>query len=101
MATYNTKGSKMQAIYLNRLADAETRLADSIRDLDETTLCTEFVLDDWTIKDILGHLVSWNKEFRSNIAVILQGEHPGYDHSISGKDDFNAWNQQWIAEKRS
>jgi len=92
--------SKRQRAFLERLAEAKERLAASIEGLDETTLCQEPVVDEWTIKDILGYIVSWNEEFRASIAMILQGEHPGYDHEISRKDDFSGWNRHWIAEKR-
>jgi hypothetical protein len=34
-------------------------------------LCDQQIVGFWTIKDILGHLVSWNREFRDNIAMIL------------------------------
>ena len=101
MAAERGNKTKRQTDFLQRLADANERLKVSINGLNETTLCNEPVLDDWTIKDILGHIVSWNDEFRANIGVILQGEHPGYDHQISGKDNFSAWNEKWIAKKRN
>jgi hypothetical protein len=101
MPKQNNKESKRQVAFLRRLTDAKERLIESIRDLDETTLCNEPVLDDWTIKDILGHIVSWNEEFRTNIEMILRGEHPGYDHAIREEDDFCDWNRQWIAKKHS
>jgi len=101
MDDQKTSLSKKQIAHLQRLKDANERLHACIKDLDETTLCSEKVMDDWSIKDILGHIVSWNEEFRANIAMILQGEHPLYDHSISDKDNFSDWNQAWIAEKRN
>ncbi|MEW5873518.1 MAG: DinB family protein [Chloroflexota bacterium] len=101
MTTLDDKDSKRQIAFLRRLAAAKERLAESIKGLDEFTLCNQPVLGDWTTKDILGHIVSWNEEFRANIEMILQGKHPGYDHAINGKDNFSAWNQQWILQKRS
>jgi hypothetical protein len=85
---------------LQRLTEARDRLLNAIAGLDETTLTTEHILDGWTIKDLLGHIVSWNDEFRANIETILLGKHPGYDHSISGADDFSQWNDHWVAQKR-
>ena len=58
-------------------------------------------MEDWTIKDILGHIISWNEEFRANIEMILRGEHPGYHHVIHGGDNFSDWNSRSIAEKRA
>lgn len=101
MTGQSDKRTKRQIAFLRRLAEAKERLTTSIAGLDETTLCQEPVVGDWTIKDLLGHIVSWNEEFRANIAMILQGEHPGYDHEISGEDNFREWNRQWITKKRS
>ena len=92
--------SKRTITFLRRLADARERLAKSIEGLDATVICQEPLIDDWTIKDILGHIVSWNEEFRLNIAMILQGKHPGFDHVISEEDNFSEWNHQWIIKKR-
>lgn len=100
MTGQSDKKSKRQTAFLRRLTETKERLTVSIKGLDEITLSQEPVVDDWTIKDILGHIVSWNEEFRANIAKILQGDHPGYDHEISGKDNFSAWNQHWIVKKR-
>jgi uncharacterized damage-inducible protein DinB len=101
MTGQSDQKTKRQQAFLRRLADAKERLANSIEGLDEATICQEPVVDDWTIKDILGHIVSWNEEFRANIATILTGGHPGYDHEISGEDNFSRWNRQWIGKKRS
>jgi hypothetical protein len=89
-----------QAAFLQRLTHAKERLLNSIADLDQATLCSEPVVGEWTVKDILGHLVSWNEEFRADIQMILSGQHPGYERVISGANDFNEWNQQWAARKR-
>ena len=94
------KKSRRQQQFLRRLREAEERLDRCIEGLDEAVLCQEPVLEDWTIKDILGHIVSWNEEFRANIAVILGGGHPGYDRVISGEDNFDGWNQRWVVQKR-
>lgn len=85
---------------LRRLAEAKERLLESIAGLGRTALCTEKIIGDWTIKDILGHLVSWDREFRADIALILQGQQPGYERQISGVNDFHQWNEQWVAQKR-
>lgn len=90
-----------QSRLLQRLADAKDSFLNSIADLDPATLCTEHVIGDWTVKDILGHIVSWDREFRADIKLILNGKHPGYERHISGDDDFNQWNQHWIALKRN
>jgi hypothetical protein len=90
-----------QTFFLQRLTEAQDRLLNAIADLDEATLTTECVVGDWTVKDILGHIVSWNDEFRANIKAILQGKHPGYEHRISGENDFDEWNQHWASQKHN
>ncbi|MCL4265100.1 MAG: DinB family protein [Anaerolineae bacterium] len=86
---------------LQRLTEARDRLLDAIAGLDETTLTTENVVDGWTVKDMCGHIVSWNDEFRADIQAILQGQDPGYEHQISGADDFSQWNEQQTMGKRN
>lgn len=97
----NQTETTQQGIFLQRLAHAKDRFLNSIAGLDPAALCTEYVIGDWTVKDILGHIVSWNREFRADIKAIVDGKHPGYERCISGEDDFSQWNQHWIALKRN
>lgn len=89
-----------QERYLARLAASKDSLLAAISGLDEQSLTSEAVAGDWTIKDMLGHIVSWNDEFRREIKLILEGKYPGYELVISGMDDFASWNQHWIEQKR-
>ena len=89
-----------QKLYLERLARAKERLLAALAGLDEKALVSEPVVGDWTVKDMLGHIVSWDEEFRREVTLILAGMHPGYELVISGVDDFAGWNQHWIDEKR-
>jgi hypothetical protein len=93
--------SPRQERFLKRLDDSYQRLLNSIIDLDESTLSTAHIYDDWTPSDIFGHLVSWDNEFRADIAIILQGRHPGYERVISGDLDFSVWNLAQRAQKRT
>ena len=90
-----------QKLYLARLAAAKERLLTVLEGLDEKALISEPVVGDWTVKDMLGHIVSWDEQFRREITLILAGKHPGYELVISGADDFAGWNQHWIEEKRN
>lgn len=96
----NKNISPRQERYLANLAAAKERLFRAISGLTQHTLTTEWVVGDWTVKDMLGHLVSWNEEFRREIQLILEDRHPGYELIISGVDDFSAWNKHWIEQKR-
>jgi hypothetical protein len=100
LAVEQTK-TRHQAVFLERLAQAKARLLAAIEGLEPNVMKTQPVTGEWTIKDIFGHLVCWNEEFRADIQMILQGLHPGYERYISGEDDFDRWNQDWIAAKSS
>jgi hypothetical protein len=89
-----------QRQFLQRLEDAHQRILACIDGLDEPTLCNQVVAGEWTVKDILGHLVSWDEEFRLEIKEILAGQHPGLLRRISGEDDFATWNRQNYEVKR-
>lgn len=89
-----------QRLYLQRLTQSKIRLLAAIDGLDRQTLCSAHILGDWTIKDIIGHLVAWNDEFRREIQLILQGEHPGFQYQINGADSFAVSNQAWIDARR-
>jgi hypothetical protein len=81
-----------QARFLDRLLTSRLRLLAGIENLSEQTITLVYIYGDWTIKDIFGHLVSWDEEFRLDIRTILQGQHPGYERLISGSQDFTEWN---------
>jgi len=100
MTTTNRPQTPRQKLYLARLAAAKERLLAAIAGLDEQALTSKPVVGDWAVKDMLGHIVSWDEEFRREIELILAGKHPGYELVISGEDDFAGWNQHWIEEKR-
>jgi hypothetical protein len=89
-----------QLAYYGRLTEAKDRLLRSVAGLDQAVLCGEPVFGDWTARDLIGHVVSWNDELRAEIEQIRQGRHPGYANRISGENDFDEWNQARIAEKR-
>jgi uncharacterized damage-inducible protein DinB len=90
-----------QTSFLQRLKDARDGLLKAIAGLDESIVTTERVIGDWTVKDLLGHVVSWNDEFRADIDDILRGEHPGYLRRIDARGEFNQWNQLQVSQKRS
>ena len=89
-----------QIRFFQYLKDTRDCMLKAIAGLDEIVLITECVIGDWTIKDLLGHIVSWDDEFRADIKDILQGEHPGFMRRIDSKDEFNQWNQLQVSYKR-
>lgn len=100
MTDQNGTLTARQVSYLQRWKQAKDRLLGAIDGLDESTMATEEIVDGWTVKDLLVHIISWNDEFRANIDMILGGQQPGYDHQISGANDYHNWNQRRVEEKR-
>ena len=90
----------MQFAFLQRLSIAHERSLRSIANLDEDLVCSEPVTGGWTIKDILGHVVTWNGEFRCAIRIILEKEKPRHAQIIPQEVDFDEWNEVQIARKR-
>jgi hypothetical protein len=75
---------------LKKLAESRQALLDSIRGVDETDLAQQPVEGDWTSKDLLAHITSWE-------LTILQ---PLEQWLVSGSfepasiPDHLAWNEQ-------
>jgi hypothetical protein len=85
----------------NRLERVRKSLLTSIEGLDERTVTGVMVCGDWTVKDVLGHLVSWGDELRSEIGEILIDPAPRYSYVISSDRDYDEWNQSRVAAKES
>ncbi|MBI5822759.1 MAG: DinB family protein [Chloroflexi bacterium] len=86
-----------QFAFLQRMSMAHDRSIRSISGLTEVQLCTEPVTGDWTVKDMLGHVVTWNDEFRLAIQNILKKE---ISRFVSQEVDWEAWNAEKISGKR-
>ena len=86
---------------INNLERVRVSLLTSIEGLDEPTATSAAVFADWTVKDIIAHLVSWGDELRSEIREILIDPRPGYSYVISSDRDYDAWNQGQIAGTKS
>ncbi len=89
--------SARQFAFLQRASMAHDRALRAIANLDERLLCAEPIYRDWTIKDMLGHVVTWNDEFRLAIRIILKKEN---SQPARQEIDFDEWNEVKIAEKR-
>jgi hypothetical protein len=81
---------------MNSLEKARGSLLTSIEGLDESAP----VLGDWTVKDIIAHLVSWGDELRSEIREILIDLTPHYSYLISSDRDYDAWNRSQVAARK-
>jgi hypothetical protein len=87
---------------INSLEEARDFLLTSIKGIDEPIATTStLVLGDWTVKDIIAHLVSWGDELRSEIREILIDPTPRYSYVISSDEDYDEWNRRQVAVKQS
>jgi hypothetical protein len=84
-----------------RLERARESLLTSIEGLDEHAVTGTTVFGDWTVKDILGHIVSWGDELRSEIGEILIDPAPNYGYVISSDRDYEEWNHSQVTQKKS
>jgi uncharacterized protein (TIGR03083 family) len=66
--------------------------------LSEAQLTEPGVVADWSVKDILAHVTTWEEEALKYLPLILTGSRPPrYSVMYGGIDAFNA---QMIAQKR-
>jgi hypothetical protein len=85
----------------NRLERAREALLTSIEGVDERTLTGTMVCGVWTVRDVLGHIISWGDELRSEIGEILIDPTPRYSYVISSDRGFEEWNRSQAAQKKS
>ncbi|HXF63616.1 MAG TPA: DinB family protein [Caldilineaceae bacterium] len=76
---------------LNRLDKAWIALKESYAGLSEAQLTEPGVTGDWSVKDILAHITTWEEEALKHLPLILQGgTPPRYSAQYGGLDAFNA-----------
>jgi hypothetical protein len=68
-----------------------TGFQESYAGLSEAQLNTPGVVGDWSVKDILAHVTTWEEEALEHLPHILQGGRPPrYSIKYGGIDAFNA-----------
>lgn len=84
---------------LKKLDQSWTGLKEAYAGLSEAQLTEPGVLGDWSVKDILAHVTTWEEEALKYLPLILQGgKPPRYSVQYGGLDTFNAL---MIEQKRS
>ncbi|MFQ5788931.1 MAG: maleylpyruvate isomerase N-terminal domain-containing protein [Acidobacteriota bacterium] len=80
----------------------EVRFAWSeLRSLALDEHADRYVNPEWTVKDLLAHLASWAREFRSQVETAFRGE--SFDYAIPYALSVvgpNQWNQKEVAQRR-
>jgi uncharacterized damage-inducible protein DinB len=81
---------------LSELTAERERFLQAIDGLTEDEMTRPDVVGDWSVKDILGHIASWEEAAAYIVRGIAQGQHP----DTTEYDDEDAWNAQQVARKR-
>jgi hypothetical protein len=82
---------------LTRLDAAWTALKDAYAGLPDARLTEPGVTDNWSVKDILAHVTTWEAEALTHLPTIIAGGRPPRYVRYGGIDAFNA---QRTEEKR-
>jgi hypothetical protein len=82
---------------LKRLDTAWTALHDSYADMPDAHLTEPGVTGDWSVKDILAHVTTWEEEALKHLPLIIAGGRPPRYVTYGGIDAFNA---QMTEQKR-
>jgi hypothetical protein len=75
---------------LKKLDQAWTAFKESFADLTESRLTEPGVMGDWSVKDILAHVTTWEEEALKYLPLILAGGRPPRYVRYGGIDAFNA-----------
>lgn len=76
---------------LTRLDTAWTAFKESYAGLTDTQLLEHGVTGDWSMRDIIAHVTTWEEEALKHLPLIIAGGRPPrYSTSYGGIDAFNA-----------
>src|SRR5947208_6619898 len=82
---------------LKQLEKAWTAIEESYAGLSDSQLTEPGVMDNWSVKDILAHVTTWEEEALKYLPLILAGGKPPRYIQSGGIDAFNA---QMAEQKR-
>lgn len=75
---------------LTRLENAWGAFRQSYAGLSDAQMTTPGVAGDWSVKDILAHVATWEEEALKYLPLIIEGGRPPRYASYGGIDAFNA-----------
>lgn len=76
---------------LKRIEKAWAEFKDSFAGLSESEMTERGAMGDWSVKDILAHVTTWEEETLKYLPVIMAGNDlPRYSDMYGGVDAFNA-----------
>src|SRR5438093_12403623 len=75
---------------LNKLDTAWAAIKESYAGLSDSQLTETGVTGDWSVKDILAHVTTWEEESLKYLPLIIEGGRPPRYARYGGIDGFNA-----------
>lgn len=76
---------------LNKLEKAWAELHESYAGLPDSLMTKPGVVEDWSVKDVLAHVTTWEEEALKYLPLIVEGRTPPrYSVQYGGIDAFNA-----------
>jgi hypothetical protein len=75
---------------IQKLEKGWMALKESYAGLSEAQLLEPGVMGEWSVKDILAHVTTWEEEALSYLPLILSGGRPPRYRQFGGIDAFNA-----------
>jgi hypothetical protein len=88
-ARVDTKEDRLQKL-LNRLGTAWSAFNESYAGLPDSQLTESGALGDWSVKDIVAHVTTWEEEALKHLPLVMAGGRPPKYATIGGIDAFNA-----------
>lgn len=82
---------------LQRLGTAWTALEESYAGLSDVQLTESAVTENWSVKDLLAHVTTWEAEALKHLPLIIAGGRPPRYVTYGG---INAFNAQITTQKR-
>ena len=98
MHTTPTEADKQALVA--RLIGARDELLRLVRSLPADRLETPGAVGDWSVKDVIGHIASWEDRLLTLAQTVLNG-HAGQIEWIKDDEALQAWNQKQYLRKRA
>jgi hypothetical protein len=95
----NEKKKNTKHEYLDSLRKEKDRWEDLLAPLDEAQVVAPILPSQWSIKDVIAHLMAWQQITNARLRAALEGREPEYPHWLKGLDpddeenldQINAW----------
>jgi hypothetical protein len=92
--------SNISAI-VSGLEYSRSELLKSIEGLSQRELTETPIYEDWTIKDVLAHVIGWDRRVLQTLPLMLQnraGEIPGVEREAYNGQSIAAWQDKSLSE---